>query len=61
MDAFLKACFLVLIENTGPGPEGSRLILNNHRSWGRGVEDCLRSLEDERYIDQRRACHLNIE
>jgi large subunit ribosomal protein L3 len=39
MEAFLKACFHDLIEGTGPGPEGSRLTLNNYRSWGSGVED----------------------
>lgn len=41
MEAFLKACFHDLIEGTGPGPEGSRLTLNNYRSWGSGVEDRL--------------------
>jgi hypothetical protein len=41
MEAFLKACFHNLIEGTGPGPEGSRLTLNNYRSWGSGVEDRL--------------------
>jgi len=41
MAAFLTACFHDLIEGTGPGPEGSRLTLNNYRSWGSGVEDRL--------------------
>jgi len=40
-EAFLKACFHDLIEGIGPGPEGSRLTLNNYRSWGSGVEDRL--------------------
>lgn len=41
MEAFLKECFHILIEKTGSGPEGSRLISNNHRSRGSGVEDNL--------------------
>jgi len=51
MEAFLKACFHNLIEENGPGPEGSRLTLNNYRSWGSGVEDRLRTIE--RYAMQR--------
>ena len=41
MEAFLKACFHDLIEKIGPGREGSRLTLNNYRSWGSGVKDRL--------------------
>lgn len=44
MEAFLKACFHDLIEGIGPGPEGSRLTLNNYRSWGSGVEDRPRTI-----------------
>lgn len=44
MEAFLKACFHISIERTGPGPEGSRLTSDNYRSWGSGVEDGLRTI-----------------
>jgi|GEM_PF-6518599 len=57
MRGCLRVVFHDLIVENSPGPEGSRLTTNNHRSWGCGMEKSSGSLGIRGDSDLRHARH----